>query len=654
VTKPVGARERRADALPVLIAYVVVLMGIPSELILRPLGAAGTPAQVMGIGMLAWWLASRLVRQSRRPLLPNPIKTLLMLFVVSILVSYLAGMTRPITFGEEVSSADRALLSLCAWAGVTLVIVDGISSRKRLDAMLKVVAGSAAIIAVLGMLQFFFKIDLAHYIRIPGLSANHAFGQLLARSKFQRVTGTTSHPIEFGVVLSCTLPLLIHYARFGETQAQRRRWWLATAAVAAVLPMSVARSAILGAAIAVVYLFYTWPGWLRTRVSIAIILGAGAMSFVVPGLLGTIRGLFLNASSDPSTAGRTADYAPVIHYVAMRPLFGQGIGTYIPSIYRTLDNQYLGTVVECGIVGLLALLALFIGSICAAGAIRRRATTDSTKDLAQCLKAGLAVIAVNSATFDTFGFSMAAGMIFLFVGSIGALWKLPPRPQFRPKFGPSRKRMVQAAAVAYLLVVALVGALVVQDAKPEYQAYGNILLVPPTLNQGPYATAGRADYAASVLHDILLSSPIREKLTAKSVHHYEVALQGGSLAAGTDIIGTGGPALSLLSTGATADQANSGLVTVLAEARLQLADIQNSAKVDEGSRIQVEVLRQSSAFTVYGRPSRAKIVLLILLLLLGAVTRNAVRRQFAHSHPSSSPPPPRAAVPALAGSTRVP
>ena len=131
--------------------------------------------------------------------------------------------------------------------------------------------------------------------------------------------------------------------------------------------------------------------------------GLLGMSVVVPGLLGTIKGLFLNAGSDPSTQGRTADYAPVLRYVAESPLSGRGFGTFIPGIYRTLDNQYLGLLVETGVLGVLAFLMLVVGTVVVAGQVRRRSTDDQTRDLAQCLKAGIVVIAVDAATFDALG-----------------------------------------------------------------------------------------------------------------------------------------------------------------------------------------------------------------------------------------------------------
>ena len=77
----------RPDALRAVVPYVVVLLGIPSVLIVKPLGAAGTPAQIIAIGMLAWWLASRVISR-QLPERSNPIKWLMFLVSVAVLASY--------------------------------------------------------------------------------------------------------------------------------------------------------------------------------------------------------------------------------------------------------------------------------------------------------------------------------------------------------------------------------------------------------------------------------------------------------------------------------------------------------------------------------------------------------------------------------------
>ncbi|MCP6336195.1 hypothetical protein NL449_29660, partial [Klebsiella pneumoniae] len=63
----------------------------------------------------------------------NPVRWLLLAFAVSLLLSYLVGMDRPVATAEEVSSADRAVLALVGWCGAVLVVIDGTRTRRRLD-----------------------------------------------------------------------------------------------------------------------------------------------------------------------------------------------------------------------------------------------------------------------------------------------------------------------------------------------------------------------------------------------------------------------------------------------------------------------------------------------------------------------------------------
>jgi hypothetical protein len=385
-----------------------------------------------------------------------------------------------------------------------------------------------------------------------------------------------------------------------------------------------------------VYLFHTWPPRLRMRMLIAGAAGAVTMSFAVPGLLGTIRGLFLNASSDPSTQGRTADYAPVIQYAKEHVLFGRGIGTFVPSLYRTLDNQYLGILVEAGIIGLVALLVLFVGTACTAGSIRRRTKSESNRDLAQCLKAGVVVLAVNSATFDAFGFSMCAGMIFLLIGATGALHAIEARSEVR---APVRRLVTTrwAAAGGILLVVALgAGAVGIVHAKPEFQAYGTaILTAPQAPNQTALSTSSDADNMASVLHDVLVSQPLRAQLRRQDARDYEVAVGDGSLMMGTDVIGTGGPTLRFVATAGTGASADAALAAILREASDQLTRIQGGAGVRSADLIRLEVLQQAVAAPVSGRPTRAHAVFLLLLLVIATAYYQIIRRSRGRHRPVS-------------------
>ncbi len=641
-------------AFAVLSVYLVLLFGIPSDLVVEPLGAAGTPAQLLGLVMIVWWTASKLTF-SGHPRPSGPVAWLLLAFVAAMLSSYVVGMSRSIFSPLEINSADRALLSLFSWCGVILVIADGLHTRARLEQLLKLLACGVVFVAVLGCLQFFFGVDLARYLKVPGLTVNGSFGEIIDRSGYRRVSGTAAHPIEFGVVLAAGLPLLTHFARFSADRAESRRWWVAVLIVSATLPLSVARSAMVGLVIVAVVLVPSWPRGLRYRALLTAVVGLVSMSVVLPGLLGTIRGLFLNVGSDPSTQGRTADYGPVLHYVGSSPLSGRGLGTFIPSLYRTLDNQYLGLLVETGILGTLAFVVLIVGSLMVAGRTRRAVGTDSARDLALCLSAGIVVVAVDAATFDAFGFAMCMGTLAVLLGAVASLASIGRRSSTPPGMRgvvplrrlPSQLGSSGALTVAVFLSLALVTATyALGNRAPEFAVADEVLLTPPQPpDQTAFARSGNATVAASILHDVLSSRGVRARVLGGTDATYEVAIGDSSIMAGTDDIGSG-PILHLAVTAPTASGSVEVRRALATEARDQLARIQGDAGVPVSEMITLREGARSEVHPVRGSNSRGDAGEVMLLMLV-VLTMPGLLRGAGRDEPSP-PRPPRTRSPALA------
>lgn len=621
----IGGQQREYSALPALLAYVILLVAIPSELVVGALGAAGSPANILAIGLMIWWLASRIAAgPGLRP--ANPIKYLLLAFSCALLLSYISGMSRSLVDVLEVNSADRALLSLVGWCGVALVAMEAIDSRHRLDIVLKTVAVGGTCVAFLGILQFFFKIDLAHLIHIPGLTANTGFGELIARSKFLRVSGTASHPIEFGVVLSAVLPIVLHYARFSLGRQANVRWWVAVVLVAGAIPLSVAKSGLLGGAIVFAVMYFTWPVSFRRRILAGLMAGVLALSVVVPGLLGTFRGLFLNAATDPSTSGRTEDYGPVLEYFRENPVFGRGFGTFIPSLYRTLDNQYLALLVEAGVVGLASTVSLLVGGAVVAIRLRAKSECVRDRDLLQAFTAALAVLSVNAFTFDLFAFSMCVGLTFLLLGCVGATHAISTPWTQSPRLGTVRPRAVIGITFVWLVLVVSIG-VVFKSAVPEFQATGSVLLEPPAPVGTPLMNSvGRANMAGSILHDVVGSSASRAFLLQHGVRSFDTALDKGSLMMGTDRVGTSSALIRVVTRASTGSAADEGLKTVIFHMGNELASIQSSIKVPLQERIVIRVLSTDSALLVQGRPFRGFLAGVILSLVFGSFLLHLVRR----------------------------
>jgi O-antigen ligase len=423
----------RGDALGLLVGYAVLLFMLPAQLIFGPLGASGTPAGVVGIALVLYWLAMRLVPDSGAARGLQPIRIAIGLFVTSIMLAYMVGTLHPLP-PDQLSGADRGLLSMLSWFGVGLVATDMLRTGESVRRLVRIVVVLVGIIAAMGLLQFLTGFNLADLYHIPGLKINYDLAVVSERSDFRRVAATASHPIEFGMVLAMTLPLALHVAF--NAKDRKWLWWGIVLLIGVASPMSLSRSAILGLFVAFVVLFSGWPSSRRMGVLLVLPVFVVVLRFAIPGLVGTIKSLFTGLSKDESIQGRTDDYKVVGQFISKSPWFGRGFGTFLPHDFFTLDNQYLGMIIECGYIGLAALIQLFLVGFVAARGARIRTADPERRDLAQSLAASVLVAGFGYVTFDGLGFTMVTGLLFLLLGCIGALWRVS-RQELEPEPPPA-------------------------------------------------------------------------------------------------------------------------------------------------------------------------------------------------------------------------
>ncbi len=426
-----------------LTAYLVLLIGLPSRLIFAPLGAPGTPANILGIGAFVWWCCATVGGQ-------NPVKGLTPLRVavgfltVSVLASYANGMATgwyappgvrqvtdelwtlvPPTVGEVssamISAADRGLLGYAGWVGIALMTAEGLRSWKDLELLVRVVVWLGAMTAVIGMVQFWTGFDIAGLFTIPGLSANADFGAVDSRSVLNRVAGTASHPIEFGVVMGALIPLALHC---GIYRTRSKVAFLPVVLIGVACSLSVSRSAVLVGGVALLILFAGWPPLWRRRLLLVVPAAVVLLRVAVPGLVGTLLALFTNLFNDDSVSGRTADYGVVLGIDADHPILGRGLFTFVPRYYRILDNQYLMFLLELGVVGLVAALVLYGTGFTSARRAFRTADDEQGRHLGLALSAAIAGLPVSLLTFDSWSYAMATGLTFTLIGMAAAARQL--------------------------------------------------------------------------------------------------------------------------------------------------------------------------------------------------------------------------------------
>jgi polysaccharide biosynthesis protein PslJ len=425
---PAASRETqsggwRAIGAPVRILqlYAVLLVLIPPTLIIKPLGAVGTPATVVGLAALVHWTVAVVTPGEGLARTVVPVRVVVGLLGATVLLRYavLHVFYLPV---DELMASDRIVLAIFSWAGVALLTAEGLQDRAELNRVLWTFVVAVGIMGVVGFLQFRAGIDLTTLPkRIPGLHENADLITIQDRAGFRRPSGTATHPIEFGCVIAMALPLALHAARFNIIRSGARRW-LPMAMIAIGIPVSVSRSAILGATVAGIVIFLGLDPRARPKALVSI---AGFLALIyatTPGLLGTLRGFFLSTGSD----SRINDYGPALAHIRQAPWFGHGPGSFIADSEKNnvLDNQYLLTLIEIGVIGLVVVLVYLLASAFLGRGARHRSNDPATRDLGQAFAAASVAGAVTAYTFDAFSFRMFSGAIPLCLGMAGALWAM--------------------------------------------------------------------------------------------------------------------------------------------------------------------------------------------------------------------------------------
>jgi O-antigen ligase len=419
-----GTVAYRSHAVPILQLFALTLMVIPSDAVIKAIGAVGYPAAIVGMFAFAAFVAATLFGLHSPLENRNPVRSVLCLLWLAALVSYVL-VDRGTVEGIQVAAADRYLMQLAVISGVVLVAAECLRSLNDMRRVLRVLVWGGAFCGVVAALQFWMSLDIALYLReLPGFSLSWDNAGILNRAGLNRVSGTATYPIELGVAAGMLLPLAIYLA-ICDTEISVRKRWAPVALIALAIPTSVSRSAILSVATAILVLVVLLPAPQRLVALCAVPFAIAAVFMSAPGLIGTLTSFFQAGTSDPSVATRVDDYPLVEQLVHESPLFGHGGGTYIPAdVLDVLDNQFLKTAIELGLVGVVALAAYLVMPLVAALVARRRSADPDLRLLCAALAGAALAALAGSLTFDSLSYPMFYGVHALVIGLIGAAWRL--------------------------------------------------------------------------------------------------------------------------------------------------------------------------------------------------------------------------------------
>ncbi len=407
----------RANADSILTLYAVALLVLPSVYTIGSFSLTAAMLVAMLAG-LVW--ANGLAQGAHTALVSTPAGWGLLGFSFTLLVGYVVAMVSPMA-PNVVSAADRRLVGAAAAIAAALLAMDGLTSRQALGRVERAIVYAAATMAAIGIVQYTTAWDPATFLRMPGFGSGGARGFVFNRQGLTRVAGTARHPIEFGIACAVVLPLAIHSAGAAPRRGQRRASALAAVLFVVAIPMSLSRASLLSLTAVVIAMFVMENPRHRRNMALAGLAVLGGFAVLLPGLLETSRNLFTTDLATASDQARLRSGEVAYEQFSSAPVLGDGLGSLQGLI---VDNQYLVTLAETGLLGMAGLVALGGGAVLSLTAARRATADPQLRRLAASLIATISGLVVGAAGLSILSQGMLAGLTVFVVGLAGAVHRL--------------------------------------------------------------------------------------------------------------------------------------------------------------------------------------------------------------------------------------
>lgn len=347
---------------------------------------------------------------------------------------------------------------------VIYFVVSVVRTRAILDWLIRILV-SAGTIEGLGAIierKKGFNVFNHEHLLLPIFHFNSMVVTASTRGGEIRAEGASGSSID----LSATMAMILPFALYLGVSRRQRRWYVAAVVMLGGDFSSGSRTGL----IAVVVMLIVFL-WLRPRETLrcwpALIPILIVVHFLDPGAIGGLyKGLFPQgglvaqqsetfngAGGVQENANRLSRWGPELdEFSQYNPLFGEGFGTRItgktslnqvlkgPLDYsignqiaangslqeaEILDDQWLGTLLEIGVLGLIGWIWLFGRSIRRLGARAKleRNTVDGWLPVA--IAASLAGFVASMLFYDAFSFIQGAFLVHLIIAFAGVLLTLP-------------------------------------------------------------------------------------------------------------------------------------------------------------------------------------------------------------------------------------
>lgn len=403
--------------------FIFALFVFPSPYVLVALGGSASPAMLIGLLMLGWWTLTRITGSLSASRSRQPLRIALMIFVGTVLASTAAAYARILPV-YEMQAPLRGLAIVASFAGVCLFFSDGLRNRVDIEKIVFALVLGGTFVAVIGLIEFFTRSEIAPLLQLPGLEAMGDVYLISERNGFPRVAATATHPIEYGIILCVIWPFAMRHAVMMWSKKGRFFSLIPITLMSLALPTTMSRTAVVAFTVVVATMWFTWSPRRRMRFFMVVGFGIAGLFVLAPQVPNAIIALFTKADEDISITTRTDDYSKAADLISQHLWFGRGLKTFDPIQYFYVDNQYLLSLIEIGVIGTAALIGFIVTAITLARNTKHTARDPFMRELGQCCASSLTAIMLCFATFDTLSFPMIAFTTLTIVGISGALWRV--------------------------------------------------------------------------------------------------------------------------------------------------------------------------------------------------------------------------------------
>ena len=319
---------------------------------------------------------------------------------------------------------------LTFWVGfmIVLYLIVSVSSIYDVQVFLKTLVVGGAILGAFGVVEWKTGHNaFAHLNKeIPILRPVEDKDIDTFRGGLTRAYASAQHPIAFGAALALILPIAAVYA----FRRQKPFWYLCAGLIVMGSLAAVSRTSLVMLVVAATILGVLKPHAARMALPFVLPMLV-AIQIALPGTFATIRasffptgGLVEQQADQQVGSGRVASFGPAIDELSGHPFFGRGFGTRVVETSNPkrnsfiLDDEWLSTTLEIGLVGLVAWLWIIL-RFCTRAA-RGSKTDDDRGWILAALTASAGAFGVSMLFYDAFSFIQAT-LLFIIILAIGCV-----------------------------------------------------------------------------------------------------------------------------------------------------------------------------------------------------------------------------------------